>query len=105
MALLARTLLVITLLCALSEAMPLKRTGTISALSSAQISAFKPYTFYAAAAYCSATTTAYCSCGKNCAANPTFLPTASGGDGDGVQFCECSLVRCVSGITLTNIAR
>ncbi|KAJ7065267.1 Alpha/Beta hydrolase protein [Mycena amicta] len=58
----------------------------ITQLTTAQISAFKPYSFYAAAAYCSPAATLAWNCGKNCAANPTFEPIASGGDGDSIQF-------------------
>jgi len=59
---------------------------SITALSSAQIMAFRPFTSFASAAYCSPSTTINWSCGSNCAANPDFLPTASGGDGSDVQF-------------------
>jgi hypothetical protein len=59
---------------------------SITALSSSQISAFKPFTFFASAAYCQPSTTATWSCGANCAANSDFIPVASGGDGGSVQF-------------------
>ncbi|KAF8887333.1 alpha/beta-hydrolase, partial [Infundibulicybe gibba] len=58
----------------------------ITALSSAQITAFKPFSFYATTAYCSPASILAWSCGTNCDANPTFQPTASGGDGVDVQF-------------------
>ncbi|KAJ4474906.1 lipase class 3 family protein [Lentinula aciculospora] len=58
----------------------------ITALTTAQITAYKPYTYYASAAYCSPSTTLAWSCGANCKANPSFVPVASGGDGDGIQF-------------------
>ncbi|KAK7012337.1 lipase [Favolaschia claudopus] len=47
----------------------------ITTLSPAQISAFKPYTFYAAAAYCFPDSTLAWNCGS---ANPAFQPIASG---------------------------
>ncbi|KAJ3971599.1 lipase class 3 family protein [Lentinula raphanica] len=58
----------------------------ITPLSTAQIEAYKPYTFYASTGYCSPSTTINWSCGANCQANPSFIPVASGGDGDAVQF-------------------
>ncbi|KAK7031540.1 glycoside hydrolase family 5 protein [Favolaschia claudopus] len=59
----------------------------ITTLTPAQISAFRPYSFYAAAAYCSPDSTSAWNCGTNCeGANPAFQPIASGGDGDAVQF-------------------
>jgi len=58
----------------------------LTALSSAQISAFTPYSFFAAAGYCSPSTTINWSCGADCNANPGFVPIASGGDGDDIQF-------------------
>ncbi|KAF8270695.1 lipase [Lactarius quietus] len=62
-----------------------KRQG-ITTLSQAQIEAFKPYSFYAAAAYCNPSETLSWSCGAYCTGNPTFKPSASGGDGSDVQF-------------------
>ncbi|KAL4249966.1 AB hydrolase superfamily protein [Abortiporus biennis] len=58
---------------------------SITSLSTAQVSAFKPYTFYAASAHCSASVTINWSC-ASCQHNPTFKPVASGGDGDLTQF-------------------
>ncbi|KAJ3483663.1 hypothetical protein NLI96_g6166 [Meripilus lineatus] len=58
----------------------------ITTLTPAQISAFKPFTFYASAGYCDPSTTLSWSCGANCNANPTFKPIASGGDGVETQF-------------------
>ncbi|KAF8493016.1 lipase [Russula emetica] len=49
---------------------------TTTVLSSEEIEAFKPYTFYAAAAYCVPTETVTWSCGDNCAGNPSFQPYA-----------------------------
>ncbi|KAF7358425.1 Lipase-3 domain-containing protein [Mycena venus] len=59
---------------------------SITTLSAAKISAFKPYTFYAAAAYCSSASTLTWECGVPCDANPDFEPVASGGDGTVIQF-------------------
>ncbi|KAK7038707.1 hypothetical protein VNI00_010591 [Paramarasmius palmivorus] len=59
---------------------------SITALSAAQISAFKPYSFYASTAYCKPANTLAWNCGANCQANPTFKPIASGGDGGSIQF-------------------
>jgi len=59
---------------------------SITALSTTQIEAFKPYTFYASAGYCNPSTTITWTCGANCQANPSFEPVASGGDGDETQF-------------------
>jgi len=64
----------------------LRPRQAITSLSAAQISAFKPYSFYAAAGYCAPATTLAWDCGANCNANPGFRPVASGGDGDATQF-------------------
>ncbi|KAH9479278.1 Lipase [Psilocybe cubensis] len=72
----------------LGNAMPLRRSSTtsFSTLSASQISSFKPFSFYAAMAYCQPSQILDLSCGQNCDANPTFQPIASGGDGVDVQF-------------------
>ncbi|PPQ80915.1 hypothetical protein CVT25_014335 [Psilocybe cyanescens] len=59
---------------------------SITALTAAQISVFKPFTHFASTAYCQPSTTINWSCGANCAANRDFIPKASGGDGSSVQF-------------------
>ncbi|KAJ6578309.1 lipase [Mycena capillaripes] len=84
----ARLAAVLLALASLASAAPsLNARQAITALTSAQISAFKPYSFYSAAAYCSPTSTLAWTCGVNCAgANPGFHPIASGGDGAAVQF-------------------
>ncbi|KDQ26489.1 hypothetical protein PLEOSDRAFT_1044280 [Pleurotus ostreatus PC15] len=64
----------------------LETRQSITVLSSAQISAFKPYSFYASTAYCKPATTKTWTCGANCNANSGFQPVASGGDGSIVQF-------------------
>lgn len=61
---------------------------SITALTAAQISAFRPYTHYASTGYCQPAATLAWNCGANCQANPRFVPIASGGDGDRTQFCE-----------------
>ncbi|KAG7094313.1 hypothetical protein E1B28_007915 [Marasmius oreades] len=63
-----------------------EKRQSITILSSSQVASFKPYTFYASAAYCNPANTLAWNCGANCQANPTFKPVASGGDGDSVQF-------------------
>ncbi|KIK57088.1 hypothetical protein GYMLUDRAFT_46709 [Collybiopsis luxurians FD-317 M1] len=65
---------------------PIHSRQSITTLSSAQIAAFKPYASYASAGYCSASSTLSWTCGANCEANPSFIPVASGGDGDSTQF-------------------
>ncbi|TFK88234.1 lipase [Polyporus arcularius HHB13444] len=58
----------------------------ITALTTNQITAFRPYTHYASTGYCEPATTLAWDCGANCEANPQFIPVASGGDGDLTQF-------------------
>ncbi|KAF8887328.1 Alpha/Beta hydrolase protein [Infundibulicybe gibba] len=65
---------------------PLQARQSITSLSSAQIAAFKPFSFFASAAYCSASKTLTWSCGANCNATPGFSTVASGGDGSSTQF-------------------
>jgi len=89
---LAKSFLASALLCALPyvDAAPalveLSTRQSITALSASQISAFKPFTFFASTAYCNPSTTINWSCGANCAGNADFIPVASGGDGSDVQF-------------------
>ncbi|KAG7445153.1 alpha/beta-hydrolase [Guyanagaster necrorhizus] len=47
-----------------------------------QITAYKPYTFFASTAYCQPSTTINWDCGFPCTRNPDSIPIASGGDGD-----------------------
>ncbi|RPD59103.1 lipase [Lentinus tigrinus ALCF2SS1-7] len=63
-----------------------KDTSRTSSVSQVEVHSFKPYTFYAASAYCLPTTTIDWSCGQNCAANPNFIPVAAGGDGSFTQY-------------------
>lgn len=62
-------------------------TSAITALSTTQITAFRPYTHYASTAFCSPNVTRTWTCGANCQANPSFEPIAAGGDGSVTQFC------------------
>ncbi|KAK7031541.1 lipase [Favolaschia claudopus] len=75
-------------LASLATAAPsLSQRQAITTLTTAQISSFKPYSFYAAAGYCSPASTLAWNCGAKCqGANPTFKPVASGGNGGSVQF-------------------
>jgi hypothetical protein len=64
----------------------LSKRQSITALTTTQIDAFTPFSFFASAGYCNPSTTIDWSCGANCAGNPDFIPVASGGDGSDVQF-------------------
>ncbi|KAF8634616.1 hypothetical protein AX15_000821 [Amanita polypyramis BW_CC] len=68
------------------QAAPVDLTQNITPLSSEQIAAFTPYTYFASAAYCQPNTTISWSCGESCDGNLGFIPYASGGDGSSVQF-------------------
>ncbi|KAF9563618.1 lipase [Agrocybe pediades] len=57
-----------------------------SVLSAAQIESYKPYTYYAGAAYCKPATTLAWNCGTNCNQNPSLKPIASGGNGATIQY-------------------
>ncbi|KAG6872905.1 hypothetical protein C0995_005311 [Termitomyces sp. Mi166 len=59
---------------------------TFTTLSQTEISAFRPFSYYAATAYCTSSETANWNCGANCKANRAFEPIAAGGDGDDVQY-------------------
>ncbi|KAF7317836.1 Lipase [Mycena kentingensis (nom. inval.)] len=98
----ARLAVVLIALVSSAAAAPyLLARQAITQLSAAQIAAFKPFSFYAAASYCPPARTLAWDCGsvyvespdaafiisiENCLANPTFKPIASGGDGDKIQF-------------------
>ncbi|KAI0029968.1 lipase class 3 family protein [Vararia minispora EC-137] len=81
----ARSLVICTLLAAsvLTAFVPERRQ---SAISAAQIASYKPYSYYAATAYCTPAVTLSWSCGSNCDANSGFKPVASGGDGSSVPY-------------------
>ncbi|KAH0836869.1 Alpha/Beta hydrolase protein [Lanmaoa asiatica] len=59
---------------------------SITTLTTSQIDAFTPYTYFAAAAYCAPSTTLSWTCGDSCANNTGFEPVASGGDSNGIQY-------------------
>ncbi|KAJ7589465.1 lipase [Mycena floridula] len=65
---------------------PLVSLTAITTLPSSKTLQYNPYTSYASAAYCKPLTIAAWNCGANCRANPSFLPTASGGNGGTVQY-------------------
>ncbi|KAF9269342.1 lipase [Marasmius fiardii PR-910] len=77
--------LLIALTVVVASPTPEKRQS-VTILSTAQVATFKPYSFYAATAYCQPANTLAWNCGANCQANPTFKPVASGGNGGSVQF-------------------
>ena len=68
----------------------LPRQAAVTPVPTAEVAAFKPYTWFAAAANCNASLTMDWSCGAKCDANPGFKPIASGGDGVVTQFCNRS---------------
>ena len=57
-------------------------------MTSAQVDALTPYTYYASAGYCNPSVTQSWTCGATCSANPGLQPIASGGDGSIIQFCS-----------------
>lgn len=63
-----------------------RQSDSFTNLSTNQITAFRPFSFYASTAYCQPSQILTWSCGANCDANPNFKPIASGGDGVFVQF-------------------
>ncbi|PBK69069.1 lipase [Armillaria solidipes] len=88
MATLTSVLLVLFSVSRISLAVPtsLHARQGITVLSTAEITAFKPYTFFASTGYCEPDATLAWDCGSNCEANSDFEPVASGGDGGDVQF-------------------
>ncbi|KAF9478910.1 lipase class 3 family protein [Pholiota conissans] len=83
---LSAVLCALTVVNAAPALVEVSKRQSITALTTAQIGAFRPFTHFASTAYCQPSTTINWSCGANCAANPDFIPTASGGDGSSVQF-------------------
>ncbi|KAH6915706.1 lipase [Coprinopsis sp. MPI-PUGE-AT-0042] len=69
-----------------SAAPVLEARQSTTTLTSAQVNAYKPYTYYAGSAYCKPANTLAWNCGTNCNANSGFKPIASGGDGAVTQF-------------------
>ncbi|KAF8336195.1 hypothetical protein F5887DRAFT_987533 [Amanita rubescens] len=51
-----------------------------------ETSSYKPYTYFAAVAWCNPAQTIAWNCGPKCDARPGFVPVASGGDGSSTQF-------------------
>ncbi|KAA1468863.1 lipase [Dentipellis sp. KUC8613] len=82
----ASRILAAALFAASAYGAAITRRQAITTLSTAQVEAFKPFTFFASAAYCNPSTTLTWSCGANCNANSGFQPVASGGDGGDEQF-------------------
>ncbi|RXW22370.1 hypothetical protein EST38_g3495 [Candolleomyces aberdarensis] len=81
-------LLLFAQLVTIAFALPveLEARQSVSTLSAADVSAYKPYTWYAAAAYCEPAKTLAWNCGTRCTSNPSFVPIASGGNGASVQY-------------------
>jgi len=73
-------------LISFTHGLVLPRQGAVTAVSTAQITSFSPFTHFASTAYCQPSVTINWSCGANCDANPDFIPVASGGDGGETQF-------------------
>jgi len=82
----ALALALVAPLLALASPTQLQKRQSISTLSQSQISAFKPYTYFASAAYCDPSKTINWSCGTNCQANKGFKTVATGGDGVVTQY-------------------
>ncbi|KAF8174959.1 lipase class 3 family protein [Pholiota molesta] len=83
---LSAVLCALTVVNAAPALVEVSKRQSITALTTAQISVFRPFTHFASTAYCQPSTTINWSCGANCAANSDFIPTASGGDGSDTQF-------------------
>lgn len=79
------THLAITLVSAAPATPSLEARQSVTQLTAAQVSAYKPYTYYAAVAQCSPASLAAWNCGVKCNANPGFRPIAAGGDGGLIQ--------------------
>ncbi|KAH7091707.1 lipase [Auriculariales sp. MPI-PUGE-AT-0066] len=81
----------IALVLSIVSAAPVADSGQLArrapvALSSAQITEFTPYTYFAAAGYCKPATTKTWTCGRNCDALAGFVTTASGGNGGDTPY-------------------
>ncbi|KIY51646.1 lipase [Fistulina hepatica ATCC 64428] len=55
-------------------------------LTSAQVTPYQSYAYFASAAYCAPNTTITWTCGSRCEGNADFEPIASGGNGDSTQY-------------------
>ncbi|RDB18517.1 Lipase [Hypsizygus marmoreus] len=71
---------------AVKAAPALETRQSITMLTAAQVTAFKPYSYYAGAAYCKPANTLAWNCGSKCSFNSGFKPVASGGDGAVTQY-------------------
>ncbi|KAE9390646.1 alpha/beta-hydrolase [Gymnopus androsaceus JB14] len=60
------------------------RANSVTPLTTAQVTTYLPYTYFAAAAYCTSSVTSTWT--SNCQKNSDFIPVAAGGDGTGVQY-------------------
>ncbi|KAG6827782.1 hypothetical protein H0H92_010475 [Tricholoma furcatifolium] len=80
--------LITSVLCSLLavRGTPLSPRQSITTLTSSQVSAYTPFTYFASTAYCAPSSTLAWTCGANCEANSDFIPYASGGDGSSVQY-------------------
>ncbi|TEB21795.1 lipase [Coprinellus micaceus] len=83
------TFLLCARLAALAFAAPassfLEIRQSVTTLSASEVSVYKPYSWYAGAAYCPPASTLAWNCGIKCSANSGFVPIASGGDGAIIQ--------------------
>lgn len=69
-----------------SEPVNLESRQSITTLTATQVASYKPYSYYAAAAYCAPAKTLAWNCGLNCNSNTGFIPVASGGNGATIQY-------------------
>ncbi|KAI0709753.1 Alpha/Beta hydrolase protein [Earliella scabrosa] len=60
--------------------------SSVTPLTPSQMATFKPYSFFAATAYCPPRFTVNWTCGLTCRGNPKFIPVQVGGDGAFIQF-------------------
>ncbi|KAI9508341.1 alpha/beta-hydrolase [Russula earlei] len=60
--------------------------GNVTGLADRQLDGFTPYIEFARAAYCNPNKIDGWKCGGSCDALPGFMPSLTGGDGDGTQF-------------------
>ena len=76
-----------SLLASLIPQSVLSIPGDIRILPQEEVTAFKPYTWYAATTACNISDIITWTCGEKCDANPKFEPIAVGGNGNETQFC------------------
>ncbi|TEB21978.1 lipase [Coprinellus micaceus] len=89
----ASILLLLAQLAAVAFAAPaavlvpvLEARQSITTLSATEVTGYKPYSWYAATAYCPPAKTLAWNCGTKCTSNSGFAPIASGGDGAVTQY-------------------